>query len=747
FVAVAQFAPAFFIGFFWRSGTARGALAGMVIGFATWVYTLFLPTLLGPESSIMLNGPLGLEFLRPHGLLYTSFDPLTHGVLVSLGLNTLAYWAISRLKAPEAIERMQANAFWFFGSHQPDYSGDPLNEVSVADLRYTIANYLGHVRAKKAIDAYFETSGAFLDTRDKANDELIRYAEQVLASAIGGASARLVMSLLVQRAETVPETTIRLLDDASSALHHNHELLQTALDQVEQGISVFDRDFKLSSWNRQFRLLLELPMELGQSGTRLSDLAEAIAERTSFTAAPGKDLVKLLLDKDNLTYLTVNRTNRIIEVQTRTVPDGGVVISWNDMTERATAARALQIANESLERRVNERTEELTRLNSDLAKAHQTAETANLGKTRFLAAVGHDILQPLNAARLYTSSLVERLEEEDSSDLAKNIDTSLESVEEILGSVLAISRLDAGALTPNVTEFSIKRLFKTIEVEFSPVAQSKGLKLDVRPNGFGVRSDYALLRRLLQNLVSNGIKYTDKGTVTLDAHVSRDRLIFTVTDTGLGIADADREAIFEEFRRLDAGKDVAGGLGLGLSIVKRIADTLNHPLNFSSQPGEGSTFSVSAPLSLQVMQEEEVPASGKTKAQKPVPVRVLCIDNEPRILDGMRVLLEGWGCEVTTFGSSEGLVERLDAIRPEIVLADYHLDTETGLDVISIVRAHIGPDLAAVLITADRSASVRKMAQAADVTMLNKPLKPAALRAVVRQAMRRSSSTETLAAE
>ncbi|MEO0547831.1 MAG: ATP-binding protein [Pseudomonadota bacterium] len=747
FVAVAQFAPAFFMGFFWRDGTARGALAGMSAGFAAWTYTLFLPTLLGPESTLMVDGPMGMAFFKPYELFYTSLDPITHGVLVSLGLNALVYWAVSRLRSPSTIERMQANAFWFFGNHRQDYASGQSNEITVADLRHTIANYLGHARSKKALDTYFDDVGAVLETRDRATDDLIRYTEQVLASAIGGASARLVVSLLLQRTETVPETTIKLLDDASSALRYNHELLQTALDQVEQGISVFDHNFKLSSWNRQFRLLLELPIELGQSGTRLSDLAAAIGERASYTSAPNNDLVKLLLDTSAPTYLTVNRTNRIIEVQTRTVPDGGVVISWNDMTERATAARALQIANESLERRVNERTEELTRLNSDLAKAHQTAETANLGKTRFLAAVGHDILQPLNAARLYTSSLVERLDEETMTGLAKNIDNSLESVEEILGSVLAISRLDAGALTPNIAEFSVDRLFQKLKVDFNPIAQSKGLTLDIRANAFSVRSDYALLRRLLQNLVSNAIKYTDKGTVTVDAAVKTNRLVFTVTDTGHGIADDDRDAIFEEFRRLDAGKDVAGGLGLGLSIVKRIADTLDHPLSFSSRPGEGSTFSVSVPLSLQVSVTEDVPETLQAKARKPVPVRVLCVDNEPRILDGMRALLEGWGCDVTTFGGSDGLVEQLDTIRPEIILADYHLDTETGLDVIAEVRAHLGSDLAAVLITADRSASVRKMAQAADVTMLNKPLKPAALRALVRQTMRRGVAGETVAAE
>ncbi|MEL6947623.1 MAG: PAS domain-containing hybrid sensor histidine kinase/response regulator [Pseudomonadota bacterium] len=752
FAAIAQFAPAFFIGFFWRAGTVRGALAGMSIGFFAWSYTLFLPTLLGPDSAFTVAGPLGLTFLKPHGLLYTNFDPLSHGVFVSLLLNTLAYVVVSKvwpLNAPEkGIDQMQANAFWFFGDQETGTLGQPDKEITVADLRHVVANYLGHARSKRAFDAYFHEHGLKNDTRATAGSDLIRHTEQILASAIGGASARLVMSLLLERTTTVPETTIKLLDDASSALRYNHELLQTALDQVEQGISVFDHEFKLSSWNRQFRLLLELPHEMGRPGTRLSDVAAAISERASYTSSPSNNLVKLLLDTTSPTYLTVDRSNRIIEVQTRPVPDGGVVISWNDMTERATAARALQIANESLERRVKERTEELTKLNRDLARAHEAAESANIGKTRFLAAVGHDILQPLNAARLYTSSLVEQLEVPQTAGLAKHIDDSLESVEEILGSVLTISRLDAGALTPNVTEFSADRLLKKLDVEFTPTAISKGLKLDVKYSDFTIRSDYALLRRLLQNLVSNAIKYTSKGSVTLNATVEGNHMVFLVADTGHGIAEADGDAIFQEFHRLEAGKDAASGLGLGLSIVKRVADTLGHSIQFTSRPGVGSSFCVKVPLGVQKAQDDMTSDASNHSKPKPVAAaRVLCIDNEPRILDGMRVLLEGWQCEVFTYSSSEGLAAALPKIKPDIILADYHLDHETGIDVIALVRANLGAELPAVLITADRSAAVREAAKAVDVTMLNKPLKPAALRALVRQAFRRTPSADTVAAE
>ncbi|MEM9732929.1 MAG: hybrid sensor histidine kinase/response regulator [Pseudomonadota bacterium] len=726
FAAIAQFAPAFLLGLVWRRPTNISALAGMGAGFATWVYTLFLPTVLGPENTILVSGPLGLEWLRPQGLFGFEADPLNHGVIVSLLVNTLAYCVATFIRRPRPLERHQAGAFFVLGRHANRPFRLDGGQVELNDLKHVVSNYMGRERCQRAFDDFFAGRDEKEQGRAVASDEAIAHAEQVLASAIGAASSRLVISLLLQKHEPAGESTIRLLDDASEALQQNRDLLQTALDQVEQGISVFDSGFTLSNWNAQFRPLLGLPVTLGQAGMPLSIIAQAIGDRVD---GP-EDMTRALLEADKPFVVKLRETGRVLEVQSNSMPDGGIVISWNDVTERTKAANALQLANETLENRVRQRTEELTRLNGDLASARAVAEAANIGKTKFLAAVGHDILQPLNAARLYASSLVEQLENGPHGNLARNIDVSLESVEDILGAVLAISRLDSGALTPSIATFEVARLLDRLEVEFAPIAAEKGLKLIIRSNDFHVTSDFSLLRRLLQNLISNAIKYTAQGTVVVDAKVQRNQLVFAISDTGTGISEADQKIIFDEFKRLDAGRQVAEGLGLGLSIVKRLAATLDHAITLTSVPGQGSTFSVAVPLAVPKPQEASATIANIAPAAGHGPT-VLCVDNEPRILDGMKTLLGGWGCVVHTFENTQTLMHYLETAEADVLIADYHLVEETGLETIAATRQRMGADFPCILLTADRSAALRTQTNALEITLLNKPLKPAALRATL----------------
>ena len=268
----------------------------------------------------------------------------------------------------------------------------------------------------------------------------------------------------------------------------------------------------------------------------------------------------------------------VIEVRSNPMPDGGFVTTFTDITPSVKAAEELERANESLERRVQERTEELTRLNSELGRAKAEADEANISKTKFLAAASHDILQPLNAARLYVTSLVERQRGGDDAQLIGNIDASLDAVEEIFGALLDISRLDTGAMKTEKMNFRIDELFRQLEVEFTPLAQEKGLKLTFVASSLAVHSDRRLLRRLLQNLVSNAIKYTPRGRVLVGCRRRRGKLRIYVYDTGLGIPPGKKNAIFKEFHRLDDGAKVARGLGLGLSIVERIARVLEHKI-------------------------------------------------------------------------------------------------------------------------------------------------------------------------
>lgn len=742
FAAIAQFAPAFFGGLLWRRATARGAIAGMVTGVAIWAYTLLLPAFLeagiGP-ASLLADGPFGIWLLKPQALFSFSFDPLTHGVFWSLLGNVGAFVFVSLTRAPEAIERLQANVFV-----PSDLSSAPgfrlwRTEVTMEDLRSTVARYLGEERTAEAFAAFFQSRKLPFVPHAPADMYLLKLSEQLLASAIGAASSRLVLSLLVKRRDPSAKAAMKLLDDASAAIQYNRDLLQTALDQVRQGISVFDREMRLICWNGQFRQLLDLSTDLSQAGTPLSAIIRDRAERGEF--GPGnpdkiiKDRVDRLVVRMETFQEKLAGSGRVLEVRTSPMPGGGIVTTWTDITERVLAADELARANETLERRVKERTEELTRLNEALSKAKSAADEANLGKTKFLAAAGHDIAQPLNAARLYVTSLVEKAGGTDYADMAGNIDQSLDAVEEIIGALLDISRLDTGALKPEFGIFRLDEILKQVKVEFEPIAGARGLDFRVLPSTLSVRSDRRLLRRLLHNLVSNAIKYTTTGRVLVGARRRRGRVTIEVLDTGLGIPKSKQAVIFEEFQRLEQGARVARGLGLGLSIVERISRVLAHPIGVASKPGRGSRFWVELPVAAAVPV-----AAAESGTPNAVPGRldgmvVLCLDNDEAILDGMQTLLEGWGCEVVKARDLREASARLKGRgrSPDVLLVDYHLDQGTGIEAVVNLRWRFGADIPAVLITADRTPQVRDEAKDKTIHVLNKPVKPAALRALIGQ--------------
>jgi signal transduction histidine kinase/ActR/RegA family two-component response regulator len=548
-----------------------------------------------------------------------------------------------------------------------------------------------------------------------------------------------VLSLLLRKRTVSTKAALKLLDDANAAIHYNREILQTALDHVRQGIAVFDKDLHLVCWNQQFGEILALPPQLTRVGTGLDQILRFNAERS----VSGEEAVDSLVRERLGRYVESGEPflerfaerDLVMEVRANPMPDGGIVTTFTDITPSGKAAEELERANESLERRVQERTEELTRLNTELGRAKAEAEQANISKTRFLAAASHDILQPLNAARLYVTSLVERQGGGSDAQLVGNIDASLDAVEEIFGALLDISRLDTGAMKPDIVSFRIDDLLRQLDVEFAPLAQEKGLALKFVSCSLAVQSDRRLLRRLLQNLVSNAIKYTPKGRVLVGCRRHRGRLRIDVCDTGLGIPNSKKRAIFQEFHRLEQGAKVARGLGLGLSIVERIARVLDHKVGVTSVVGRGSRFSVEVPRSA------AVPVSTQQRAPREVDrvqlsgITVLCIDNDLAILDGMETLLAGWGCRVFKAPDLSAAVAAITDARvsPDGLLVDYHLDEGNGIEVIGELRRRFGADLTAILITADRSPHVRDAARDNGIQMLNKPVKPAALRALLTQ--------------
>lgn len=736
FAAIAQLAPAFFGGLLWRQANARGAIAGLSGGIAIWAYMLMVPSLGGPDNSHVAEAIL--DFVIPGTATFSgpASDPLFNAVVLSLIANCLLYVIGSLSRRPKSIERVQS-AMFIPESRRLTTSGSSWKtKVTVADLKQTISRYLGHERTERSFHSHERAIGRWINDHDPADMGLLRFAEQLLGSAIGSASSRLVLSLLFERSDDMPGDTARLLDEASEALQYNRDLLQTALGQMDQGITVFDSSNRLTVWNKRFRGLLELPEHVGQVGFPLENIISILAARGDIEPGEEQAALDRFLIMDETFSLTIGRNRRIIEIKSNPMPDSGIVTTYADITERVAADMALKQANETLEQRVSERTAELTRVNRELEKAQLSAEEANIGKTRFLAAAGHDILQPLNAARLYSSTLVERLGDSDNKQVVHNIDSSLESVETILGAVLDISRLDTGAMKPQLASFPLNELLVRVMTDFAPVAREKNLRFTVLPTSVFVRSDPNLLRRLIQNLVSNAIKYTREGRVLVGVRRRGDHAVIHILDTGIGIPSTKFRTVFREFARLEEGARAASGLGLGLSIVDRISRVLKHPVEIASSPGGGTQFRVELPQETNVNRMRPVTKHGGTDpaASNLAGLRVFCIDNEPKILEGMTMLLTGWGCSVETANSMQAsMAIAASGTAPDAIFADYHLDDGTGVDTIVAIRKQWDKQIPALLVTADRTPEVRTAAQAESIAVQNKPIKPAALRAFLNQ--------------
>ncbi|MDE2362621.1 MAG: response regulator [Hyphomicrobiales bacterium] len=415
----------------------------------------------------------------------------------------------------------------------------------------------------------------------------------------------------------------------------------------------------------------------------------------------------------------------------------------NRIDSQASAYSLFQTAI-GLEAQVRQRTTELKnalvdleRSNAALVQAKETAEKANSSKTRFLAAAGHDLLQPLYAAQLSISTLAEMQTSAESAALCRQIDRALVTIEAYLRSILDISKLDAGVVTPEIQNIALAEIFQSLDSDFRPIVERKKLRLRFRPTRLAVSSDPILLRRVLQNLVSNAARYTQAGGVIVGARRRGDFVRIEVTDTGPGIAAHEIDRIFEEFHRLPSPEQsqTGEGLGLGLSIVQRMTQALDHRIEVRSRPGRGSRFTVVAPLA-----PVEVPLAADfvlvenwARASDLNGSRVLLVENDPDVLEATRWLLVQWGADVLAAKDLAAVHEKIALDRTiDVIVADYHLDRdENGLQAIALARSLTRREIPSVVVTADQSAETIDLARAAGCEILRKPVKPAQLRAVL----------------
>ncbi|KJH75833.1 MULTISPECIES: NahK/ErcS family hybrid sensor histidine kinase/response regulator [unclassified Pseudomonas] len=399
-----------------------------------------------------------------------------------------------------------------------------------------------------------------------------------------------------------------------------------------------------------------------------------------------------------------------------------------DITERKLAQERLQQLNDELEQRVNARTDELL-------EARDAAEAANRSKDKYLAAASHDLLQPLNAARLLISTLRERKLPDIEQVLVERTHQALEGAEDLLTDLLDISRLDQAAVKPDIALYRLDELLGPLVSEFQSVAEADGLHLRVHMGDYAISTDLRLMTRILRNFLSNACRYTDQGSILLAARRRGEMLRLEVWDTGRGI-DPDRlDSIFLEFNQLDVGRAAdRKGVGLGLAIVERIAKILEYRVQVHSLPGRGSRFSIEVPMSREVPLPISL-AAPQPGTGNPLPGRrLLVLDNEVSILDSMRALLGQWGCEVVTATDQASALSALAGRAPELILADYHLDHGVvGCEVVRHLREHFAQAIPAVIITADRTDQCRRSLRRLDAPLLNKPVKPGKLRAVLSQ--------------
>lgn len=406
----------------------------------------------------------------------------------------------------------------------------------------------------------------------------------------------------------------------------------------------------------------------------------------------------------------------------------------------------------NLEGQVRRRTDELTtamrrleRINEELAEAKETAELANLSKTRFLAAASHDVLQPLNAASLSVSVLSDLQTTDRGKALVLQVERSLDTMNELLGTLLDISRLDAGVVEPIVENVPLRPILESLRSDFAPVAEKKRLRLHFRYSDLTVKSDRTILRRILQNLLSNALRYTSSGGVLVGVRKRADHVLLQVSDTGRGIAEDLQQDVFEEFHRgeiasgdLDSG---GAGLGLGLAIVKRMATTLDHKLTLVSKVDAGTRFQLAVPLgkagrraparySSSVLSKTGVtPLGGK---------RILLLENDQAVIEAMDALLTAWKCEVAI---ATTIQEAIDALSdtdwiPDLVIADQHLDQgDLGTEAIDAIRAYTGQMTSALIVTADPTDALEEVTREAGLELMLKPVKPANLRALITHMM------------
>ncbi|PID43233.1 MAG: histidine kinase [Proteobacteria bacterium] len=743
FVAAAQFAPALIGGAIWRKGNFQGAMIGLLVGFSIWCIALLWPAmsnssdLVPPLSQFGLPENLWAQINSSHN---SEMERISQGIIWSLSANLSCYLLFSLFSRQQLREKIQVAAFFQEPPGEPGITHEKewVGVAGIKDIRAVSERFLGKEKTASLFDWFEKRHHTRLAPGKLASPELLRFVETQLASVIGSSTAKVVLDSTLRGREMQIEDVVNIVDEASQVVEFNRDLLQSAIENISLGISVVDSRLRLVAWNQRYLELFNYPKGFVQVGRPIEDLIRFNMASTNLSQEKINELVDTRIGQmargEPHEYEREKADGSVLLIKGSLNAKGGYVTTFSDITKMRRTEIALKETNTYLEQRVQERTEELSILNEQLSKATRIAEKANQGKTRFLASASHDLLQPINAARLFVSALYPQISNQKGPALVlEQIDNSLTAAEEILSTLLDISKMDAGIIEANFSVFALRDVLLPLKNEFTAISLKKGVSFRFVPCNLFVRSDIQLLRRAIQNFLANATRYTDSGKLLLGCRRTGQHVRIEVWDTGPGVPDNQLSHIFEEFKRLNQKGGEKNGLGLGLAIVDRISHTLQHPVDVRSWQGKGSVFSITVPIASPPASQHQAPAE---KTQRPpgslAGVTLLCVDNEEAIRNAMKALLDGWECQVILAANLAESKIATQTVKPDLILADYQLDNdENGLDLMDELNLHLKQKTPGLLVTAANDPSLREKALKRGYQMLNKPVKPAALRALI----------------
>ncbi|WP_068547751.1 PAS-domain containing protein [Thalassotalea crassostreae] len=720
FGAIAQLTPALVAAFYWRHASLTGVYSGITTGFSLWCLLNFLPNL-GIYEQPFADSSLSIN---------------TTTTLISLGCNILVMWAISLLSRQSVHERVQAA---FFNDNADKMQPLPVKSRNFDGSEYQLllTRFIGEQKANESFVKFDQEVSQPVGSREY-NQELLQHCERELGTVLGSSSARMVLkSALDGRNINLTELAQLVEESSSQQQQFSHTLLHSAIENASEGISIIDNNLKLVAWNKKYLELFDYPEEIIFIGSPIEDLIRYNAERGFCGDGDIEKEVQKRLDylKDGSPHSSErqHQDGLVIGIEGNPLPDGGFVMMFKDITAFRMAEKTLKAENLDLESLVQERTKKLELTNKKLANAQQLAEQANSQKSHYLKACSHDLMQPLEAARLFTSALSAQNKLSNSQRRqVENIEQSLKVANDLLTSLAEIARIEGGNIKPTIESFPISEILLPLEREFSVSAEAHQISFKIHSSDQWVESDKLLLRRILQNLLTNAFRYASPGDVTVAVKTIDNQLKLQVVDNGPGIPADKQKLVFEQFTQLDnstQAKNNRLGLGLGLNITRSLAQILGHKLQLTSEPNHGCNFSVLVPITQAKPQTLQTPVN-KVGLQG---VSVMCIDNDPTVLSGMIELLKSWQCHVygaSSIAEAKEIFNRHNDI--EILLVDYQLDNnEDGLDLVSQIRELAQRQIPAILITATTESNMEEKTEKADVGYMRKMVKPAALRAMM----------------